>query len=115
MAERAAVIANLGGGTVRITWAGLLAGDTGESVNMGIFGVNRSVHIYGTFGGATAVLQVRGNASANWQSATDPQGNAISKGAEALEEIEESTGGLRPALTGGDGTTALTCVVEARR
>ena len=115
MAEREATVAQLGAGAVRVVWSGLLSGDTGIPVNTACFGLNRSVQIFGTFGGATVAVQIRNHENGNWQGATDPQANLISKTAEGGEEIQESSAMIRPAVTGGDATTDLTCVLEARR
>jgi hypothetical protein len=51
----------------------------------------------------------------NYVTLTDPQGNAISKTAAAIEEISEIVKFIRPRVTTGDGTTAIRVDLIARR
>lgn len=77
--------------------------------------VVRSIHFSGTFGtGGTIKLQGSNNGT-SWVDLTDPQGNAISKTAEAIEAIEENTRYVRPFVSAGDGTTSLTATLILRR
>lgn len=46
---------------------------------------------------------------------TDPQGNAITKTAAALEVIEEVPRYIRPNCTAGDGTTDISVILWGRR
>lgn len=88
------------------TWASMANGDTGAPVEWGQY-ADRSIQFDGTFGtGGTIKWQVS-NDGTNWFDATDPQGNAISKTAAALEQVAEATRWARPNVTAGDGTTAL--------
>lgn len=75
---------------------------------------DRSVQITGTFG--TGTLHWEGsNDNSNYVAMTDPQGNAISKTAAAIEQVTEATLKQRPRVSGADGTTSLTVTVFARR
>lgn len=85
-----------------VQWPAMGNADTGTSVRMG-GASDRSVQIEGTFGGATVVIQ-GSNDGTNWQTLTDPQGNALSKTAAALEQIEELTQYIRASTSGGTGT-----------
>lgn len=85
------------------TWSAMGNADTGTSVLMS-GAADRSVQIEGTFGGATVVIQ-GSNDGSNWQSLTDPQGNAISKAAASLEQISELTRYIRAVTSGGTGTS----------
>lgn len=84
------------------TWAALGNADVGTQVAMA-GASDRSVQIEGTFASATVVIQ-GSNDGTNWQPLTDPQGNAISKTAAALEQISELTRFVRPSTSGGAGT-----------
>lgn len=97
-----------------ITWTPLANGDSGSPLEMA-GAADRSAQITGTFGtGGTIVLE-GSNDGTNYVTLTDPQGNAISKTAAGIEQIEEITRYVRPRVTGGDGTTALTVTMLARR
>lgn len=66
--------------------------------------IHKSVQFVGTFDGGTIILE-GSNDGVNYHTLTDPQGNAISKTAAGLEEIEETTRYIRPRCTvAGAGT-----------
>lgn len=114
MAVRSAVPTLLANGAVLYTWSGLANGDTGEPVEVPGH-ADKTVQIEGTFGaGGTCVIQGSNNGS-QYQSLTDPQGNAISKTAAALEMVAEHTRYIRPNITAGDGTTSLSVSMMAKR
>jgi len=114
MAVRTATPALLAHGAVLYTWTGLLNGDTGTPVEVPGH-ADKTAQIEGTFGaGGTCVIQ-GSNDGTNYQSLTDPQGNAISKTAAAIEMVEEHTRYIRPNITAGDGTTSLTVTLMAKR
>jgi hypothetical protein len=75
---------------------------------------DRSVQLSGTWGTATVVLQ-GSNDGTTWFTLTDPQTVAISKTADALEQVLEMTQFVRPLLSGGNGTTAVTANLLVRR
>jgi len=83
---------------------------------------DRTIQFTGTFGvGGTIILQgsnvlapVTGT-DADWFTLTDPQGNAISKTAASGETVLELTRWVRPKVTAGDGTTALTARLLVKR
>src|SRR5574343_578083 len=93
-----------------ITWATMANGDTGEPF-IGARYNTKSVQITGTFGAGGSINMEGSNnsgASPAYSILSDPQGNAITKTAAALEAIQEGTYLVRPNVTAGDGTTALT-------
>lgn len=99
---------------VGFTWPNLLNGDTGEPVDANEFG-DRCVQVGGTFGvGGSVNLEGSNNASA-YLVLTDPQGNAITKTAAAIEQVLEGAQWNRPNVTAGDGTTSLTVILFCRR
>lgn len=102
-----------GGGYV-VEWPAMANGDVGQAFE-GAAAADRSVHIYGTFGtGGTAVLKGKNASGATYTALTDPQGNAISKTAEAVETVTEITRYVRPEITAGDGSTALSVAMLIR-
>lgn len=110
---RKPVDASFPGESSTFTWGPLANGDDGASVQYGAF-TDRSIQFRGTFGtGGTVVLE-GSNDGTNWQTLTDPQGNVISKTAASIEAITEATRYVRPRVTAGDGTTAITAILFAR-
>ncbi len=63
--------------------------------------------IFGTWGGGSITLK-GSNDGTNYYPLTDPQGNAITKTADSLEQITELTQFIKPEITAGDATTSLT-------
>lgn len=94
-----------------VSWASISTlNDTGIAVEMSGSSV-RSIQFTGTFGvGGTIILQ-GSNDGTNYATLTDPQGNAISKTAAGIEQIEEVTRYIRPLVSAGDGTTSLTATL----
>ena len=93
-----------------ITWTPLAQGDVGATYEAVSHYPDKCVQFTGTFGGATVVLEGSlGTATPTYFTHTDPQGNAISKTAAAGEQVLENSFTIRPNVTGGDGTTAITC------
>lgn len=102
-----------GNGVHVVTWASLAKGDTGTPYkNPGW--ADRSVQIDGTFDSATCTFE-GSNDGSTWFTLADPQGNAISKTAAALEALLELTLYVRPAVAGSGGTAALNFRLCVRR
>lgn len=74
---------------------------------------DRSVQVVGTWGGGSLTMQ-GSNDGTNYYALTDPQGNAITKTADALEQVTELTQHIKPVITAGDITTSLTVVALLR-
>lgn len=117
------VISGLGE-VVQYTWT-LANGDTGAPLGIPN-NFDATVHIYGTFGtGGSVTLYGTNNTttftnqtapgSGDWIALTDPQGNAITKTAAAIEAVLEMPLYMGPACTAGDGTTSLTVNLLLRR
>lgn len=86
------------------TWTAMGNADTGTSVPISSAS-DRSVQVEGTFGGATVTIQ-GSNDGTNYQTLTDPQGNALTwTSANRLEQIEEITRYVRAITSGGTGTS----------
>lgn len=95
-------------------WLAVANGDQGapiETFNL----VDMTVTIDGTFSvGGSCTLQ-GSNDGTNFYALTDPQGNAITKTAAGLEQVTEAPRYIRPAVTAGDGSTAIDIRLLARR
>lgn len=95
------------------SWAAMANGDSGDAFALADF-ADKSVQVAGTFGtGGTVVLQ-GSNDNTNWATLTDPQGSNLSFTAAGLKAVGPATLYVRPAVTGGDGTTSLTVTLFAK-
>ena len=101
-------------GVVIYEWTGLLNGDDGSPIELPSF-PDMSVEFSGTFGTGGTILLEGSNKGSAYYTLTDPQGNAISKTAAALEQVEELVRYVRPRVSAGDGTTSLTATLICRR
>lgn len=99
-----------------IKWASMANGDVGNAWDTQDF-QDMSVQVHGTFGaGGTLTWQGSNDVSpSNWYTLTDPQGNALTVTSAKIEQVQELTRWMRPNVTAGDGTTALTVTVWAGR
>ena len=97
-----------------LSWTGLLNGDDGAPVEMP-GSADRSIQFLGTFGAGGTIVLEGSNDGTNYVTLTDPQGNAISKTAAAIEAVLELTRWVRPRVTAGDGTTALEAHLLVKR
>ena len=75
---------------------------------------DRSVQVLGTFGGCTVTLEGSNNGN-DWATLNDPQGNPIALTSAKIKGVLECVRYVRPTVTGGDGTTAVTAILFARR
>lgn len=97
---------NQNGAALLASWAALANGDSGAPIDYLAF-ADRSVQIVGTFGVGGSVTIEGTNDGTNYVALTDPQGNAITKTAAAIEAVSEVPRSIRPRVTAGDGTTSL--------
>lgn len=114
MAVKTATIEPIGASAYLVSWAAMANGDSGDPVKFA-GAADRSIQVNGTFGvGGTVVLEGSNDGGTTWFTLTDPQGNAISKTANALEAVSEVTVLVRPRVTAGDGTTSLLAYLLAK-
>jgi len=85
-----------------IKWETVGNADVGQAHEMASW-PDRTVHLFGTWGGATIVLQ-GSNDGTNWQTLRDPGGNNLSFTADGLKAILENPRYIRPSSSGGTGT-----------
>lgn len=96
------------------TWTGLDSDDSGSPIECVDY-TDRTVAITGTFGSGGSVTLQGSNDGTTWFALTDPQGNAITKTAAAMELVIEAPVYIRPLVTAGDGTTSLTVKLFCKR
>lgn len=112
MAVRAYTATELTKGVVQVLWTGLLNTDTGSWYTAPAH-ADRSLQVYGTFGGATLTVQGTNETGTPSNAATlnDPSSTALTVTAAKIEAILEPTVQIRPSVAGGDGTTTLTMIL----
>lgn len=95
------------------TWAAMANSDVGTALSAAQL-ADKSVQISGTFGaGGTIIIEGSNNGGVSYSTLRDPQGTALSFTAADLKQILENADLLRPRVTAGDGTTALTVAVTS--
>lgn len=115
MATRAGVCTWTGRRTAKVVWSGLANGDVGDDQDfsrfttvtfqaLGTFGVGGSVSIEGSNDGGTTRAVVNDSRG---------EGNALTFTGADVRKANERPLTLRPNVTAGDGTTALTIIAIA--
>lgn len=103
------------GDAVVATWV-LTTGDpTGDAVLGYEDYPDRTVQVFGTFGGATVQLQGRLASSAGYEMLTDPQGNDLTKTAADIEGVLEAVPDMRAQLTVVGAGASITVLLYMRR
>ena len=74
---------------------------------------DRSIHVYGTWGGATLVFE-GGNAGPDLSILDDLKGNPISITSNKVVGVAPPAMFMRPRVVNGDGSTNLNVVMMAR-
>lgn len=101
------------------TWGPLANGDSGLPVALDNLS-DRSIQIFGTFGAGGTIIWEGSNDDdgtgtvGHFVTLNDPFNVALSFTAAALKGIIEGVRYMRPRVTAGDGTTALTVYLFAR-
>lgn len=95
------------------TWGPMASGDVATPVNLREYS-DRSIQVSGTFGGATVAIQGSID-NAEWSTLGNAQGDLLSFTSGRIEAVAELVAFIKPVLTGGDGTTALTVSLIARK
>lgn len=94
------------------TWASMGADDDGSPVRYG-GAADRTVQVFGTFGGTTVGMQGSLDGT-NWVALTDAQGNTIEFTADGLEAITELVRFIRPVTVGGTGVDVTVMLLMRR-
>lgn len=114
-------IKRFGEHTAVVTWANIAAGDTVNPIGAQHTDfADRNVQMESGggsgFNGGTVTLQGSNEETpTNWQSLTDPQGNAIAKTAAALEQITEATVWVRPSPGASVANVTVTMLMRRGR
>ena len=99
--------------TTTVKWTGMTTGDVGAGVAYSDYR-DRTVQILGTFGGATVTIEGSNDGGTTWATLTDQGGNNLTFTAAGIKHVQQLTEYIRPTVTAGDGTTALTVYVFFR-
>jgi hypothetical protein len=101
-------------GNLAHVWAGMALGDTGqEAVHSGTG--DRTVQVFGTFGAGGSVTIQGTLDGTNWASLHDTNGVALTFTTAGIRTVLQNVLAIRPVITGGDGTTSLTTLINVRR
>lgn len=100
-----------GNNVIVYTWAALGVGDDGAPV-AGPGWADRGIHVIGTstFGAGGTVVIEGSNDGTNWNTLDDPFGVPMSYTGSIIRQVVEVCLFIRPRITGGDGTTAITVI-----
>lgn len=111
------------------SWSPLAADAVGRAVDISEFS-DKCIHLFGAFNGASVavygsndpqgLVELRDGtlfsvATTKWKLLTDTQGNNISGTTEKLKQIMENPIYICVVVTGGDGNTAISAVIIARK
>jgi len=86
---------------------------TGDAFACAAFS-DRTIQVYGTFGGATITIQGSLDGT-NWATVNDQSDNALTFTTARMDSVQQLTRFIRPLLSGGDGTTSLNVRLCAKR
>jgi hypothetical protein len=114
MATRSVTVTRLSTNAQLAVWTGLLNGDGGQPLEALDF-ADSSIQVGGTFGAGGTIVWQGSNDGVTYFTLTDAQTTAISKTANAIEQVAEVVRFVRPLVTAGDGTTNLVATLYARR
>ena len=116
MAIAAVTRTTIGTYAFRYTWAPMANGDTGAVVDISDLPDATFQVVTSTFGaGGTVVLEGSVGGAPDYFPLKDPSGAAISLTAAGGRALVEHPSSVRPRISAGDGTTAINCVLFARR
>ena len=92
---------------VIVTWPNLANGDDGKPIELANF-ADRSVQVTGEFG-VGGLVRIEGSINGtDYAPLTDPQGNNLDINTAKIEAVAELVRWIRPRVTAGDGSTAIT-------
>lgn len=106
------VISNTLGKVTHVTWTLTDADPLGDPfIAPGLS--DRSVQVFGSFGGGSVKLQGTNEISpVNWAQLHEPSGTDISFGAAGIEAVLENTTQIRPVLQGSTGGSVTVILVS---
>lgn len=95
-------------------WTNLQNGDTGAPLELPAY-ADRSVEIGGDFGVGGSITIEGSLGGSTYHALRDPGLDPITKTTGGLWAILEAVRWIRPHVTAGDGTTAITCYILLRK
>lgn len=99
----------------RVTWGALVNGDAGDVIGPDTaLWSDRSIQVNGTFGAGGTLVWEGSNDGVTFATLNAPQGVALSFNTPAMRQVLEGALYMRPRVTAGDGTTALSVVLMLR-
>lgn len=98
------------GSTMIVTWSPVATGDTCHPVSYPEY-ADRSVHVSGTFDGATVQIMGSNNGGVSYAALQDPTETTITITSERIRAVLENTAYLMPSVTGGGAAQSLTISV----
>lgn len=98
------------GSTVIVTWTPVTSADTCHPVRYPEY-ADRSVHVSGTFDGATVQIQGSNNGGVSFAALADPTETTIVLTTERIKAILENTDFIMPVVSGGGGAQSLTIAI----
>jgi hypothetical protein len=98
------------------TWTPLTTANSDGQPAQYTGSAERTIQVSGTFGAGGTVIWEGTLDGTNWFQVKDPSSTLISFSAGGLKAILEDPIFVRPRISsGGDGTTAITCIMKVRR
>lgn len=94
-------------------WNSLAAGDDGKPFPF-VDCADRTIQVEGTFGGGSLIFE-GSNDGVNYRTLHDPQGVLLSIATAQIFTVTQVPKWIRPRVSGGDVTTALSVSMVARR
>lgn len=110
MAAISPTVTQSAGQYLKVTWSSVTESDTFAVFSFSELPQDISVHVSGTFGGATTVLKVANNGGAG-VNATDLGGVPISITSEALTSVRERPLTIQPVASGGSSQSQTVTMV----
>lgn len=91
----------IGNGSCKlVVWSTVTEADTCAPVSYPDL-TDRSIHVYGTFGGSSTAVQGSNNGGASFAALNDTGGTVIAITAEKIKAILENSQQIKPVITGG--------------
>ena len=88
------------GKVTKALWETMLTGDVGTAVPNSNY-ADRSVQVFGTFGGATVTMQGSNDGGTTWSTLNDTAGVALTFSAAGIKQVLEVSQMIRPSVAGG--------------
>ena len=98
------------GSVLRVIWSNMLTGDTGAPISLPSHS-DRSVQVFGTFGGATCTIEGSNDGGTTYAALTNTGGTSLAILAAALHQVLQITQVIRPNITGGAAASITVAMI----